>query len=259
LKCSRTGPTAFTVEFESGEELLREYRTNLSMGGLRLETPDRVALHSTLTITLLGPFGAVETLQASVVAPLPGGVALAVGTPTKGLPDRLLERAVPDALEAADAPDGPGQEVPAGPDEGAAAAPGQQNMWDRIRGMGRTTKLMLAGRAERTERALLLQDNDPQVLFSLLKNPRITLDEVIRVAKSPYLTFQTAEVIMKSPLWIANLDVRVALVHNPKAPPAFAMRILATLPESEVKAIAKGAATSMALKTAALRRLQTGT
>ena len=105
---------------------------------------------------------------------------------------------------------------------------------------------------------VLVQDNDPQVLYSLLKNPRITVDEVVRVAKSAYLTYQTAELILKTSQWTANLDVRLSLIHNPKTPPTFALRILLMLPEAEVKVIARGAATSMALKQAALKRLQGG-
>jgi hypothetical protein len=252
MRILRTGPTAFSLEFEDADEVLREYRSNLSMGGLRLETADTLPLHSTLTVTLRGPFGAVEELQARVVAPLPGGVALAIGTPSKDLPERLLARAggrpaagLEEAVDAVAADSGT---------EGRVS----QNMWDRIRALGRMEKILLSQKAERTERALLLQDNDPQVLYTLLKNPRLTVDEVVRIAKSPYLTFQMAEAMMKSTLWIASLDVRVALVHNPKTPPTFALRLLPTLPEAEVKVIARGAATSMALKTAALRRLQTG-
>ncbi|HEY3052442.1 MAG TPA: hypothetical protein VGK04_03540, partial [Thermoanaerobaculia bacterium] len=97
-----------------------------------------------------------------------------------------------------------------------------------------------------------------QVLSSLLKNPRITIDEVVRVAKSSFLNYQTAEVIIGTGQFMASLDVRVALVHNPKTPPPFALRILPTLPESELRTIARGAATSMALKQAALKRLQRG-
>jgi hypothetical protein len=84
------------------------------------------------------------------------------------------------------------------------------------------------------------------------------VDEVVRVAKSAYLTYQTAELILKTAQWASNVEVKTALVHNPKTPPAFALRILPTLPEAEVKAIARGAATSMALKQAALKRLQGG-
>src|SRR6266513_2513772 len=124
-----------------------------------------------------------------------------------------------------------------------------------MRGFSQLEKILLAVKAYRTDRALLLQDNDPRVLLSILRNPRLTVDEVVRMAKSSHLTYQIAEVIMKTGQWMANLDVRLGLVHNAKTPPAFSLRILPTLPESEVKAIARGG-TSMALKQAALRRLQ---
>jgi hypothetical protein len=60
---------------------------------------------------------------------------------------------------------------------------------------------------------------------------------------------------MKTGQWMASLDVRLALIHNAKTPQAFSLRILPTLPDSEIKAIAR-AGTSMALKQAALRRIQ---
>jgi hypothetical protein len=93
------------------------------------------------------------------------------------------------------------------------------------------------------------------VLLSVLRNPRLTVDEVVRIAKSTYLTYQIADVIMKTGQWMSNLDVRLGLIHNPKTPQAFALRILPTLPDAEVRTIAR-AGTNMALKQAALRRLQ---
>jgi hypothetical protein len=93
------------------------------------------------------------------------------------------------------------------------------------------------------------------VLLSVLRNPRLTVDEVVRIAKSSFLNFQIVDVIMKAGQWMASLDVRLALIHNPKTPQAFALRILPTLPDGEVRAIAR-AGTSMALKQAALRRIQ---
>jgi hypothetical protein len=164
------------------------------------------------------------------VAALPAGLALHLeGDPA----------AIVGALRAAP-----------GTDEAAAGS-----LWERLRKMTPPQKMLLAPKADRMERALLVQESDPQVLFALLKNPRLTLDEVVRVAKSSFLSFQAAELILKTTPWIAHLDVRLALVHNPKFPLPFALRLLPTLPDNEVRAIAKGAATSMALKQAALKRL----
>lgn len=228
MQVTRTSPDAFTVAFESEEELREENRANLSVGGLRLPTDDRPPLHAQLEVTLRGPAGAEAKIRATVVAPLPDGVALSIEGEAGDILERLL---------------------------GGAAERGQ-TLADRLRGLPRVQKIIFATKADRSERAFLVQDNDPQVLSSLLKNPRITIDEVVRVAKSSFLNYQTAEVIIGTGQFMASLDVRVALVHNPKTPPPFALRILPTLPESEVRTIARGAATSMALKQAALKRLQ---
>ena len=92
------------------------------------------------------------------------------------------------------------------------------------------------------------------MLLSILRNPRLTVDEVARLTKSSFINYQIVEVIMKTAQWMANLDVRLGLIHNPKTPPQFAMRILPTLPDADVRAIAR-AGTNMALKQAALRKL----
>ena len=262
MRTLRTGPLAFTVEFESEAELAAEARTNLSAGGLRLPTQEKLAIFSRLSLVLRLAGGGEVPATATVVAPLPDGVALAVDGDTGALVEALrarpavpgevdLEDAVEEAEEAEETEETEEAEV-----EETAPGPPRENAWDRLRSMSRTEKLLLVPKADRFERAILAQDNDPQVLYLLLKNPRLTADEVIRIAKSPFLTFQTAETIVKSTQWLSNLEVRVALIHNAKTPLAFALRLLPTLPESEVRTISHGAATSMALKQAALKKLQ---
>ena len=234
MNVTRTASTAFTVVFESEEELREEHRANLSMGGLRLATTETVALNATLLVTLRGPWGGESFARATVVAILPDGMALAVGEAEEHFA-RLMTKPADDSADD--------------------AIERKQNVWDRIRSLSQMEKLLLAVKADRTERALLLQDNDPRVLLSLLRNPRLTVDEVARLAKSSFLTYQIADVIMKTGQWMANLDVRLGLIHNAKTPPAFSLRILPTLPDSEVRSIAR-TGTNMALKTAALRQLQ---
>ena len=249
MRTVRTGPQAFTVEFESEEELAAEVRTNLSAGGLRLPTKEKPAIFSRLSLLVRLAGRGEATATATVVAPLPDGVALAVDGDTGALVEAL--RAAPGAAETAVLEEA----VEDSAEEAAQGSP-RGNVWDRLRSISRMEKLLLAPKADRVERAILAQDSDPQVLYSLLKNPRLTADEVIRIAKSPFLTFQTAEAIVKSTQWLSNVEVRVALVHNAKTPLAFALRLLPTLPESEVRTISHGAATSMALKQAALKKLQ---
>ena len=226
MNVQRTGPAGFTVELESEQELRDEHRANLAFGAFRLPATD-LPPNAVVLLTLRGPWGAEASVRATVAAALPDGVALVV----EGDADELLERLL-----------------------ARPASPGQ-NAWDQIRGLSQTQKILLAVKADRAERALLVQDNDPRVLLSLLRNPRLTVDEVVRIAKSSFLTYPVADVILKTVQWMASLDVRTALIHNPKTPPASALRILPTLPDSEVRAIAR-AGTNMALKQAALRKLQ---
>lgn len=234
---TRTAVDAFIAEFESEQELREEQRANLSAGGLRLPTGETAAPNSVLNVTLRGPSGAEAMVKATVVAALPDGIATAVEGDIDSIVDRLLPKRVSTI-----------EEEPVDEKD-------QKTSWDRIRGLPQVQKILLASKADRSERAVLIQDNDPRVLLSVLRNPRLTIDEVARIATSSFLNYQIADVILKSAQWMASLDVRLGLIHNPKTPQAFALRILPTLPDSEVRAIAR-AGTSVALKQAALRRLQ---
>jgi hypothetical protein len=238
MNVQRTATAVFIAEFEDEQELRDEHRANLSFGALRLLTGESVALHTVLMVTLRGPWGGEINVRATVVAALADGIALAV----EGNPDEILERLlVRPVIETTAAEEETPEKT--------------QSAWDRMRGFSQMEKILLAVKADRSERALLLQDNDPRVLLSILRNPRLTVDEVVRLAKSSFLTYQIADVIMKAAQWMASLDVRLGLIHNPKTPQAFSLRILPTLPDSEIRTIAR-TGTNTALKQAALRRLQ---
>jgi hypothetical protein len=229
---TRTSGGAFTLQFESEQELRAEHQTNLSVGGLRLPTAESVAPHTALVVTLRGPWGAEVAVKATVVGALADGIALMIEGDTTAIFEQLMTKQ-DDAGDESD----------------------RQTSWDRVRTLSQMEKILLAIRADRAERAVLVQDNDPRVLLSVLRNPRLTIDEVTRIAKSSFLNFQIVDVIMKAGQWTASLDVRLALIHNSKTPQAVALRILPTLPDSEVRSIAR-AGTNTALKQAALRRLQ---
>ena len=238
MKVERSGNAAYVVTFEDEAELRHEEKTNLAVGGLFLKQADAMPLFTVVELTLRLAGGGEARRQASVVGALPGGLALHIEGSTAELVASLLPAALPEAPEAP---------------EGAEADPG--TLWEQLRGMTPPQKILLAPKADRTTRALMLQDNDPMLLFALLKNPRLSLDEVVRIAKSSALGFQAAELILKTPQWSGNLDIRVALIHNPKLPLPIALRILPSLPDNEVRVIAKGGATSTALKQAALRKV----
>lgn len=253
MRTESVGDRSFAVEFDSLAELAAVERASLGIGGLLLASPEPLPAGTALALTLRLAGGAEVAVAARVVGALPGALALQL----EGGPAEFL--AALRAPVARPEPTGP-ESTPAEPagQEAGAAEVASVSLWERLRRLTPPQKMLLAAKADRFERAILVQDSDPQVLFALLKNPRLGTDEVLRVAKSSFLSFQAAELILKTQPWFANLDVRVALIHNPKLPLPFALRILPTLPDSEVRQISRGAATSMQLKQAALRRLQGG-
>jgi len=244
VRVERSGPLSLLVDFDSEEELREEQRTNLVVGGLFLRTAETVPQLAVIEVRLRLPGRGETTVKASVVGTPPGALALQLQGSSAGILAALM--AAPAAPVSA-------LEV----DEAAETAD-TGSVWDRVRAMTPPQKMLLAPKADRATRAVIIQDSDPMLLFALLKNPRLEIDEVVRVAKSSALGFQAAELILKTAQWSGNLDVRVAMIHNPKLPLPLALRILPSLPDAEVRLIAKGASTSAALKQAALRRVIAG-
>jgi hypothetical protein len=237
MKVTTLSPNAFALEFESEDELRTEQASTLSAGGLWLRPASHLPLFSRIQVTLRLSGRGEMTVSAVVVGLPPGGLALQLdGKPESLVAALLVEPAAPE-------------------EEGNAES---STLWDRVRAMTPPQRILLAPKADRMTRTLLVQDSDAQVLFALLKNPRLTIDEVVRVAKSSALTFQAAELILRTSPWSGNQDVRVALIRNPKLPVPIALRILPSLPDSEVRAIARGGASSMQLKQAALKKIQGG-
>lgn len=251
MRTEPAGPGAFLVEFDSAAELAATERASLGVGGLLLPASEPLPSDTLLALTLRIAGGPEVAVPARVVAALPGALALHL----EGTPAEIVRALLAPPLAAAEAAvavaEPAGEEKPS--DDAASGS-----LWERLRRLTPPQRMLLAAKADRFERAILVQDSDPQVLYALLKNPRLATDEVLRIAKSSFLSFQAAELILKTNPWFANLDVRVALIHNPKLPMPFALRILPTLPDNEVRIISRGAATSMALKQAALKRLQGG-
>lgn len=222
----------FTVEFDNDEELRHEFETNLSAGGLFLSSTERPSEMSTIQLNLrLGEGGSIAT-TATVVRLFEDGFAVAIDANPHEILSRLTAR--PESKE----------ESP-----GAKSA----SVWDRIRAMPYPEKIILATRADRSERGVLIQDNDPQLLYYLLKNPRITTEEVLRIARMSSLSASVADLIAKTTQWSSNQEIRSAIVNNPRTPTPLALKLLPTLPEPEIRHIAKSTAVSQALKQAALR------
>ncbi|MDP2320637.1 MAG: hypothetical protein Q8O42_15015 [Acidobacteriota bacterium] len=124
---------------------------------------------------------------------------------------------------------------------------------EALRAMPRAQKLILAAKADRATRVLLIRDVDPQVLYYVCKNPRITLDEVLEISKLGTLSAQVADLIASSAQWAQSEQVRLNLVQNPKTPTPIALRLIAGLNIRHLQAMAKSWNIRPQIKQAALK------
>jgi hypothetical protein len=106
-------------------------------------------------------------------------------------------------------------------------------------------KLALIGDAE--ARRLLLRDSNRQVQMAVLDNPRISDNEIISIANSRSTPDEMLRAIIGNREWYKHYAIRLALVKNPKTPPALAIRMVGGLVSSDLKLLAKNKTVSPAV------------
>jgi len=109
----------------------------------------------------------------------------------------------------------------------------------------------LARRPTRKALEKLLGDPHPAVIRTLLQNPKVVEDDVVRlVARRPNDPALLAEVA-RSPRWAHRVKVRLAIVLNPDTAPAVSIPLLALLVRPELRRVTDAPGLSPALRAAA--------
>lgn len=101
----------------------------------------------------------------------------------------------------------------------------------------------------------LLRDPDESVLAILLGNPRITEDDVVRLAARRPTTAGAQRTILQSERFIARYAVKRALVLNPFTPTDLAARLVVLLTRPDQRAVADDPALHDSVRRAAREAL----
>jgi hypothetical protein len=109
----------------------------------------------------------------------------------------------------------------------------------RIRQMGVEEKINLALSGDREARMTLASDTNRAIHHYLLKNQRITADEVAFMARQPTLNPDVLLKIAENSQYTQNQQVVKGLVLNPKTPLSIAIRLLDRLPRSDLMALSR--------------------
>jgi hypothetical protein len=97
----------------------------------------------------------------------------------------------------------------------------------------------------------LLRDPHPLVLRNLLGNPRLTEDDVLRLAARRPLRNSLIEELVQRPEWLLRPRVRMTILHNPYTHSHVAMALVALCKRDELVEIVENTSLHPALRSSA--------
>lgn len=114
----------------------------------------------------------------------------------------------------------------------------------------------LARRPTRAALDALMRDPHPLVVRNLLGNPRLTEDDVVRMAARRPLFREVVLEIVRHPRWSQRTRVRMAVVQNPGTPPEVAVPLVGLLIRPELLQVAAAADVPAVVRAAAAELLE---
>lgn len=114
-----------------------------------------------------------------------------------------------------------------------------QSKYQLSQGMGISEKIKMALTGDKEWRSLLIKDSNKLVSGAVVKNPRLTENEVLGIAKSAVQNDEIMRTICANKEWVKNYQIRKALVENHKTPLPVALRFMTTLSEKDLASLAK--------------------
>jgi uncharacterized protein (TIGR02266 family) len=271
------------IRFSSLEEFEKEYRENLSKGGIFIATEEPPPLRARVEFNLYPPDQETPILLAGEVVHIispdqsgPGmnpGVALQILNYDENLDQELknflAEQESPKGLE--DLPDEEDRKEEPAAEESEESEEKEdaevertvknfeglnpENLFISLRGLPRNEKIKLAKRGPKKILNLLIQEGDKQIMRFVIQNPRLGIPEVLSILKSPHTSMELIQTIGKNSGWMQSDEVRYHLVINPKTPLPLALNQLKGLNIKDLAKLAKSSHVKAQIKSSALKLL----
>ncbi len=127
----------------------------------------------------------------------------------------------------------------------------------RVRRLPVASRVKLALTGNKESRTILGHDPVKLVQSCVLRNPRITLEEILNIARNRSAPGELLRMIADHSEWIRSYPIRVALVQNPKTPLQVGLSLLGGVVERDLRQIARSRNVPTVIQTQARRRLMT--
>ena len=240
------------VRYERAADFQQDAQSQLSQRGLFVRIPPPTDLAPFSPVQLIVAAGIREVVLDGQVVQIAPGVGIAVSfaeataTAISALPSLgadLGESGAPPTYEI----------VPDAPSE--ARAPAASTGGRASESPTKADKIQMALRGTKEQRHKILRDHDRTLHLYLLKNPRLGLDEVTTLAKTPTTSVEVIKAISEKREWFQRPEVAIGLVRNPKTPVPIAIRMLDHISKQELRRLAKSDSARMPILQAARKKV----
>ena len=140
-----------------------------------------------------------------------------------------------------------------------AEEPEIRDAYKRILVLNTAQKAILAMRGGREERMILIRDSNRLVCSGVLKNPRITEDDIESFARMRGVNSDVLRGISQNREWLKSYSVIVSLVNNPKTPQGVSTNLVNRLRNNELKLMRQNHDVPELIRRMARRTLETRT
>lgn len=124
------------------------------------------------------------------------------------------------------------------------------DLYHRVRRFTVPEQMRCAREGNYAERMVLEQIYGKSVWELLLRNPRVTLPEVTRIARNPKIPKPLVDLICGNAGWLANATLRRSLLKNSQLGGVSLDKVLRAIPRAELAIIARQASYPLAVRQA---------
>lgn len=130
------------------------------------------------------------------------------------------------------------------------------NLYQRVQRMDVCGKMKLAFMGDKEARGLLIKDSNKIISMAVLKNPRITEEEISRLSEAKSASEDVLRYIARNKEWTKNYAIKLAVVNNPKTPLSLTLRLLDFLSEKDLQKLGKSKSVPSVLASSARRKFE---
>lgn len=229
---------AATLEFGAVSEVEKFFDDVKAQAGFYIQLNRELKQYQKLTFTAIAPPRFEFTFEAEVIQVVPGHAGWGTAFQLCWHPGQSEE--LDRKLK--------GRATRGKPEDASVNSP-----LFKIRNMNPNERFLLATKASRTERQILLRDTSPQVLLGLLAHPRLETKEVLELVKSTHATGAMMDRVAGNRKWMSNPEVQIAIVKSPKTSPPLAIKLLDTTRTQDLRMLARSSSVREQVRRAALR------